>query len=661
MKTLIGITLATMLSVGVHASPQNAGGKETNRMEQEISVEILDSSPEFKSGENGTIKMSSAFITQQNDSSEELFGSFWAELELKRGGSNEEYEVEDWNVIDIRMVEDLSPEDKAQIEKTINKKLETFFDEIPKSKIDEVLKSSDNSIDTELNNEAPPVIYSNNPSALVVVDGEPYYEELDKRYSKVSNAAAFIIKDNKNDLHYMYGGGLWFSSENTLSGWEYTDNVPSGTKRVVKKHAPDLYDSMQNEQVQAKIVPDIIVTTEPSVLISTEGSPKYVLIPNTNLVFVENSNAELFRDLNTNNFYSLFSGRWFVSDKLEGKWQYVAPDDLPEDFAKIPEDHKKSSVLVSVPGTKAAVDAVRDAQIPQITKKDISTTLDKKIEYNGNPEFAEIEGTPLKYAVNTSSAILLWNNKYYLVDDAVWYSSSTPNGPWQIATQRPEGVENIPADNPLYNIKHVYVYKNTDRTVYTGYTSGYTGSYINGPTIVFGTGFHYRGWYGHYYHHPMTYVSGFFYDSFYGWVPVYSPWYSSSFYWHWNWRWNWYGYRPPMYRPPYHQPPHHKPPHHRPPYGQRPDRPIDRPSRPGQPSILPIEEGTRPSRPVTRPSRPSVTPERPNVRPTRPATRPVQPSVRPSRPVTRPSQPAMRPSRPSLPAARPMPSSARMR
>nr|WP_321353746.1 hypothetical protein [uncultured Draconibacterium sp.] len=641
MKAILGTILVVMLSLGGYASTR-ISGENTKSPGNEFSVEILSVSPDFKTGENGTIEMSSAFLATDNNSSEEYFGSFWAEFEVDAGNTSDKYNVKNWKVNDIRLAEDLAEEEKAQIETAFYGELATRFSEIPKSTIDGLRSASKLNDEAGFNTKAPTVIYSNQPSALIVVDGEPYYEELDKRFSKVSNAGAFILKDNKQDMYYMYGGGLWFSSGNALQGWEYNDNVPNRINRVMKKHARDLYDSMQEEQYQARIVPDIIVTTEPAELISTDGSPKYVLIPNTKLVYVENSDAELFRDVESNQYYSLFSGRWFVSDKLEGNWQYVAPGELPADFARIPEDHDKSSVLVSVPGTEAAKNAVRDAQVPNITKNDISTTLDKKVAYNGDPEFAKIEGTDLTYAVNTSSPVLMWNNRYYLVEDAVWYNSSSPYGPWQIATQRPVGVENIPADNPLYNIKYVHIYKNTDRTVYTGYTSGYTGSYVYGPTVVFGTGFHYHGWYGHYYyHHPMTYGYGFFYDPFYGWVPVYSPWFRSSFYWNWhmswgwNWHWHWHGYRPPYYRPPHHRP--------------KPEHPIVRPERPA----------TRPEQPVARPDRPTTRPSQPNVRPTQPSTRPSQPNVRPTPPATRPSQPIMRPSQPSTrpmqPAARPAP------
>ncbi|MDX8339056.1 hypothetical protein SLH46_07665 [Draconibacterium sp. IB214405] len=642
MKAILGTVLVVVLSLGGFASPIIFGDKDIKSPENNFSVELLSVSPEFNAGEKGTFEMSSAFLAKQNSSSEEYFGSVWAEFEINEGSTSGMYEIKNWKVNDIRLAEDLPEEEKAQIETAFYSELTARFSEIPKSAI-LGLHTSTNIYDEEgFNTEVPSVLYSNQPSALIVIDGEPYYEELDKRYSKVANTGAFIVKDNKKDMHYMYGGGLWFSSGNALQGWEYNDKAPNRINRVMKKHARDLYDNKQEQQFQIRIVPDIIVSTEPAELISTDGSPKYVLIQKTKLAYVENSDAELFRDVNTHKYYSLFSGRWFVAERLEGSWQHVAPGDLPADFAQIPEDHEKANVLVSVPGTKAAKNAVRDAQVPNITKNDISKALNTKVAYNGDPEFAKIHGTGLSYAVNTSSPVLLWRSRYYLVEDAVWYHSSNPYGPWQIATQRPDGVEDIPADNPLYNIKYVYIYKNTDNVVYSGYTSGYTGSYVHGPTVVFGTGFHYHGWHGRfYYHHPMTYGYGFFYDPFYGWVPVYSPWFRSSFYWNWHmswgwgWNWHWHGYRPPYYRPPHHRP--------------KPEHPIERPGRPA----------TRPEQPVARPDRPTTRPSQPNVRPTQPSARPSQPSVRPTPPAARPSQPIMRPSQPSTrpmqPAARPAP------
>jgi hypothetical protein len=76
----------------------------------------------------------------------------------------------------------------------------------------------------------------------------------------------------------------------------------------------------------------------------------------------------------------------------------------------------------------------------------------------------------------------------------------------------------IPPSSPLYNVKYVYVYDVTPQVVYVGYYPGYMGSYVYGPTIVYGTGWWYRPWWGvYYYPRPVTYGFHVRYNPWYGW------------------------------------------------------------------------------------------------------------------------------------------------
>jgi len=142
-------------------------------------------------------------------------------------------------VIDICLAEELSSEEKKQIKIEIYDELELSNIEFPKSTIEDIFDSSGRIVDEGFSTEAPPIIFTNRPSSLVIIDGEPYYEELDKRYSKIVNAGAFIVKDNDKDLLYMYGGGLWFTSGSVLGDWEYTETVPNRISRVIRDHAPE--------------------------------------------------------------------------------------------------------------------------------------------------------------------------------------------------------------------------------------------------------------------------------------------------------------------------------------------------------------------------------------------------------------------------------------
>ena len=84
---------------------------------------------------------------------------------------------------------------------------------------------------------------------------------------------------------------------------------------------------------------------------------------------------------------------------------YVAPDKLPADFAKIPENHPKGRVLTSVAGTPQAREAAIANRIPQ------TATVGRKDAhfdptYDGPPRFEPIAGTSLAAAANTPSAVI---------------------------------------------------------------------------------------------------------------------------------------------------------------------------------------------------------------------------------------------------------------
>ncbi len=93
---------------------------------------------------------------------------------------------------------------------------------------------------------------------------------------------------------------------------------------------------------------------------------------------------------------------------------------LPADFSKIPEGSPKDNVLASVAGTDAAREAVMDAQIPQTAKVD-RKTANTSVTYDGEPQFKDIDGTSLQYAVNTPGSVVKYRGRYYTVDNGVWF------------------------------------------------------------------------------------------------------------------------------------------------------------------------------------------------------------------------------------------------
>ena len=52
---------------------------------------------------------------------------------------------------------------------------------------------------------------------------------------------------------------------------------------------------------------------------------------------MENTDAKIFREPTDQQLYLLLSGRWFRSWTTEGPWQFIPSNQLPADFAKIPQ------------------------------------------------------------------------------------------------------------------------------------------------------------------------------------------------------------------------------------------------------------------------------------------------------------------------------------
>ncbi|MFM7767060.1 MAG: hypothetical protein ACKO9S_04270, partial [Bacteroidota bacterium] len=330
-------------------------------------------------------------------------------------------------------------------------------------------------------------------------------------------------------------------------------------KKAMEKNNQPTDTSNQISKTDDGLIPEIIVSTAPAELIQTKGSPNFVPIAGTGLLFADNTDDYIFKHIDNQKNFILKSGRWYTSANMEGPWLFVSPDSLPADFAKIPPGSDMDAVLASVPGTPQAKDAVLDAQVPQTATVDRKTAgKNVTVSYDGEPKFEPIKGTSLYLADNASKTVLRAGSIYYLIDNGIWFESKSTNGPWEVSTSRPAGVDNIPASSSAYNTKYVYIYDHTPDVVYVGYTPGYMGAYVYGPTVVYGTGWYYSPWYGTtYYSRPCTWGFGMHYSPWTGWSMsigyTTGPWsfgFGGPAY---AYGGAWFG--PPMYYPHYYYPP----------------------------------------------------------------------------------------------------------
>jgi hypothetical protein len=366
----------------------------------------------------------------------------------------------------------------------------------------------------QLDNTPPKIVFATVPTTLVTLDGPPKLQETQTQgVMAVINTPFILLFDMQSKRYFLKAGDTWMVAGDVQGPWQAagTDVPPAvldaGSKLTAQPSAPAQTTPTPAGPTQ------ILVAEQPTELIVSTGQPTYVPIVGNDLLYMNNTESDVFMEVASQQYYVLLSGRWFTSKSLQGPWGFVASDKLPPSFGQIPADSPKANVLVSVANTQQAKDARLDAFIPQTTvvRRDLAPVVN--ITYDGNPQFAPVQDSPVTYASNCDLPVFDVNGAYYCCDQAVWYQAGSPLGPWSLSLSVPAEIYTLPPSCPYYNCRYCYVYGATPDAVYCGYLPGYTGCYVYEGCVVYGTGFTYPFWYGHrFFPRPYTWGFGARYD-----------------------------------------------------------------------------------------------------------------------------------------------------
>lgn len=487
---------------------------------QTAGARIVVYQPQPETLQNDVLEARAALSVTLSESKEPVFGAAWFQAHIDTDFEQRIVSLRSVKVSNVRF----PVGESADIEKLIN----LLEAEIPKWdltwSLDAMLASlemKEQEINTqEQFNTAPPeIIFATNPSVLVLIDGEPIVEKIENsEIEYVANTAFLILRDK--GWYYLYGQDKWYRVQNIADEWQHVDQPTESVRQIAElakknQEMESLPDSLRPDP---NIIPRVLVRTKPAELIQTEGEPDFAPVQGTGLLYMKNTDNDVIMEIDGQMYYVLLSGRWYSAPSIkEGPWQLVPNDKLPADFAKIPAGSEIGNVRVSVAGTEESKNAMLENSVPQTAAVD-RKTASLKVEYDGDPKFEKIKDTNMSYAVNTDKSVLKIGDTFYCCDDAVWFESAGPEGPWEVSTEVPGDIQSIPPEVPVYNVKYVYIYDHTPEVVYVGYTPGYVYSYPHYGCVVYGTGWYYRPWYGHYYYpRPVTWGFGVHYNPWTGW------------------------------------------------------------------------------------------------------------------------------------------------
>jgi hypothetical protein len=566
MKQLFNLFIiaSALLLFSFNAKAQDDAWPKTITAKDGSIIRLYEPTPESFSG---NILKSRSAVSLQQGSADPIFGTVWAVETVETDRDNRVLNVISAKIPNLKFATAQDAGTTSYLKTTLETQIPQLDISLPLDAIESTLNMNveEKKLSKGLKNDAPQIIFSTQPAILVLIDGTPKLQKNDSwGVDAVVNTPFTIIKNTTGNF-YLYGGKNWYKGSSATGPFEYTEKIPKNLNKIQEDvdnaNNSDPGFTTDSAAAQPSGPSNIIVRTDPAELVQTNGQPIFVPIDGTNLSYVSNTQNDLFLNKGDNQYYVLLSGRWYKSPQLQGGWQYTEATSLPDDFARIPEGSPKDNVLASVAGTDAAREAVMDAQIPQTAKVDRQNAT-AEVSYDGNPQFQDIQGTDMQYAVNTQSSVIQYRGTYYCVDNGVWFESGSAGGPWSVCTERPDEVDIIPPSCPVYNTKYVYIYDVQPDYVYMGYTPGYLNTYIYDGCIVYGTGYYYTPWYGDYYFpRPCTWGFGVQYNPWFGWSLGYNYgnyWFHGGGYYgggyagggRWGgYRGGWWG--PAVYRPPF--------------------------------------------------------------------------------------------------------------
>lgn len=505
-----GLSIATFLSAAFAQQPPSWPHTFSSPVG---SVTIYE--PQVDSFNQTTLTSHAAVSIVPTGQTAPVFGAMWFSAQVQTDRDNRTVQLENVTVTNSRFPQALQNQTGAITQAVVqdatglNLSLDNILAALAQTQQQQTASA-------DLNNNPPQIVFSDVPSVLVTLDGQPQLSSAGSSgLMQVVNTPFFICLDPSTKLYYLRGPGQWLSASDIMGSWQTASNVPQAVIDLSNSaKAKDAKTAGDKESMESGTVPKIIVATQPTELIQTDGAAEFSPIQATNLLYVSNTDSDVFMDITTQQLYVLLSGRWYTAATQAGPWSFIASNALPSDFTNIPSNSPKAAVLASVSGTAAANNAVLDASVPQTAavKRDAKAP---EVKYDGDPKFQDVQGTSMQYASNTSHSVIKVENQYYLCSEGIWYVGGAATGPWVVCADVPEVIYTIPPTCPVYNVTYCKVYSSTPDVVYMGYLPGYVGSYVWGGTVVYGTGWPYTPWVGSVYiPRPCTW----------GFAATYNPW-----------------------------------------------------------------------------------------------------------------------------------------
>jgi hypothetical protein len=239
-------------------------------------------------------------ISVQGDGqADPVFGTQWAVADVSTDEASHKVLIRSVRVPNLKLASD-SNDARTNYLKTVLESQMT--DVVPSLDLDKVNGSiarvaEEKRQASKLNNDAPDIIYANQPSMLVLIDGEPKWQtNPDWGLDAVVNSPFTIVR--QDGMVFLYGGKHWYQASSVMGPYTSANTVSNELRKV--EDAVNALDNSNpgyaNKGGDANVEKNIIVSTHPAELLQTRGEPQLTPIDGTNLSYVINTDNDLFQN-----------------------------------------------------------------------------------------------------------------------------------------------------------------------------------------------------------------------------------------------------------------------------------------------------------------------------------------------------------------------------
>src|ERR1700743_2454122 len=242
-------------------------------------VKIYQPAPE--SFADNVMKSRWAISVLQPGKSDPVFGTFWSVANVEPDRDNRRVVLQSAKVPNVRFPGQTDNDFTNGLKTALEANLPQVGGDLS---LDQILAGLDENteqkkLSKDLNTQAPRIVYANQPSLLVMIDGQPKLQQnKDWNLDVVVNTPFTIVKAGDGNF-FLYGGKHWYQAQSATGPYSPAGNIPSELNQV--QSAGDNANSSNAGYVdsasaqQDTKVSEIVVSTSPAELIQSDGQPSF--------------------------------------------------------------------------------------------------------------------------------------------------------------------------------------------------------------------------------------------------------------------------------------------------------------------------------------------------------------------------------------------------